>query len=202
MNRSTIGCSVAAVLAVVTATPAFAHVGASGHVHGFSDGYMHPMMGLDHILAMVAVGMFAAKLGGRALWLVPATFVLMMAAGGALGISQIGLPLVEIGIAMSVITLGGLVAMQLPLSNVAAIAIVAFFAIFHGYAHGSEMPATASVAQFAFGFMLATALLHVIGIAAGLGILKLGSRASAARLTQAGGTAMSAAGVGLLTGWL
>ena len=202
MKRPTIARAIAAVLAAVASTPAFAHVGAAGHVHGFTQGFMHPMGGLDHILAMLAVGMMAANLGGRALWQVPTVFVLIMAAGGALGAAQIGLPFVEIGIAMSVIVLGALVAMRLPISSAAAMAIVACFAIFHGYAHGSEMPADASGLQFAIGFMLATALLHISGIAIGLGIIENSGRVSAAHLAKVSGTAMSLAGVGLMAGWL
>ena len=202
MKRSTIVRAIASVLAVVASSPAFAHFGAAGHVHGFTQGFMHPNGGLDHILAMVAVGMFSANLGGRALWQVPTAFVFMMAAGGALGAAQMGLPFVEIGIAMSVIVLGGFVAMRLPLSSAAAMAIVAFFAIFHGYAHGSEMPIDSSGLQFAIGFMLATALLHIGGIAIGLGIIENADRISATRLVKVSGTAMSLAGVGLMAGWL
>ena len=201
MNKSTIARAVAAVLAVAASTPAFAHIGVAGHIHGFADGLTHPISGLDHILVMVAVGMFAVNLGGRALWLVPTTFVLMMAAGSALGIYHVELPFVEITIAASVIVLGAAVALRLPLPAAAAMTVVGLFADFHGYAHGADMPVDASGAQFAAGFMIATVLLHIVGIGIGLGFVRTGG-ATSARLNQVGGTVMSLAGVGLLTSWL
>lgn len=181
-------------------TLAFAHTGV-GETHGFSHGFMHPIGGLDHVLAMVAVGIFAANLGGRALWAVPATFVALMAVGGALGISGVDVPFVEVGIALSVVVLGAAVALgwkNWPLG--AAMALVGFFAIFHGHAHGAEMPEDASGAAYALGFMLATALLHVVGIGIGIALGKVGT--SAPRFTQAVGVLVSVAGVGLLTGVL
>ena len=180
-------------------TAAFAHTGV-GTTHGFVHGFTHPIGGLDHILAMVAVGMFAAVLGGRALWLVPAAFVGMMAVGGALGVAGIGVPLVEFGIAASVVVLGLAVALRWNAPVVAAMALVGFFAIFHGHAHGSEMPVDVSGLSYALGFMLATALLHAAGIAIGLGIGRIGERSRLAM--QAGGGAMALAGVGILAGVL
>src|SRR5689334_1037308 len=132
-----------AALLVLIPSIAYAHVGVgdtSGFVHGFS----HPLGGIDHILAMVAVGAFAAHLGGRALWLVPLTFVSVMALAGLAGMAGVGLPYVEIGIAMSVVVLGLVIALRLSLPTVAAMALVGFFAIFHGHAHGAEMPDSAS----------------------------------------------------------
>src|SRR6185369_92072 len=117
------------VLAIAAApATAFAHVGV-GDAHGFTHGFIHPISGIDHILAMVAVGMFAARLGGRALWLVPATFVLMMAAGGALGAAGLPVPFVEIGIAASIIVLGLAVAFQWSAPIAAAMGLVGFFAV-------------------------------------------------------------------------
>ncbi|MFA5951141.1 MAG: HupE/UreJ family protein [Hyphomicrobium sp.] len=187
----------AVTLAVALSTPAAAHVGV-GDAHGFARGFAHPIGGLDHVLAMIAVGIFAANLGGRALWLVPATFVLMMAVGGAIGIAGIDLPYVEIGIAISVIVLGTAVALRTPLPTVAAMSLVGFFAVFHGHAHGAEMPADASGMGYAEGFMLATALLHMLGVGIGLLIGRIGS--GAARVSQIGGTAMSVTGLALLAG--
>ena len=151
-----------------------------GHPHGFVHGFAHPLGGLDHVLAMVAVGLFAWQLGGRALWLVPATFVLVMALGGALGIAGVAVPGVEIGIVASVIVLGAIVALRVKTPLAIATGLVALFAIFHGHAHGTEMPLDASGAVYAAGFLLATALLHAAGIALGFAIgfaLRAGSTA-------------------------
>lgn len=178
---------------------AFAHTG-MGDAHGFAHGFAHPIGGLDHVLAMVAVGIFAATLGGRALWAVPATFVALMAVGGGLGMAGVDVPFVEIGIALSVVVLGGAVALgwkNAPLGL--AMALVGIFAIFHGHAHGAEMPENASGAAYAAGFMLATALLHMVGIGVGLAIGKLGET-RAPRLTQALGAVVAVAGLGLLSG--
>lgn len=187
----------AIVIAGLPAT-AFAHGG--GGTHGFTNGFGHPISGIDHLLAMVAVGMFAAYLSGRALWLVPATFALMMGVGGVLSIGGLPLSFVEIGIAASVIVLGLSVAMQWSLPAIAAMGLVGFFAIFHGYAHVAEMPVDASGLQYAMGFMLATALLHVVGIGVGLGTGRIGARASR-NILQAGGGVMALAGVGILIGY-
>jgi len=177
---------------------ALAHVGvgdANGIVHGFS----HPLSGIDHILTMVAVGVFAAHLGGRALWLVPLTFVTVMAIAGLVGMAGIGLPFVEIGIGLSVVVLGLVVAFQLNPPTVAAMALVGFFAIFHGHAHGAEMPETASGLAYGVGFVSATALLHAIGIGLGLAIGRIGKNYSQ-WVVQAGGGAMALAGVAILVG--
>jgi urease accessory protein len=174
--------------------PVLAHTGAGG-TSGFTHGFMHPVGGLDHVLAMVAVGLYAALLGGRALWLVPATFVGVMAIGGAVGAAGVALPHVEAAIALSVIVLGLAIALRLGLPTLAAMALAGAFAIIHGHAHGAEMPHDASGQAYAAGFMLATALLHGAGIAAGL----LGrSGAVAGRALQAGGGAIALAGVMIL----
>ncbi len=189
----------ALILAAGT-TLAEAHTGV-GSTAGFMHGFGHPLGGLDHILAMVAVGLFAARLGGKALWLVPGAFVGMMAAGGILGIMGVNVPLVELGIAASVIVLGAAVALQLKVSTVLAMGLVGFFAIFHGHAHGAEMPVETSGLAYAAGFMLATALLHVAGIGLGLGIGRLAQPQTSGVSRLAGG-AMTLAGVGILTGYL
>jgi urease accessory protein len=155
---------------VLAPTLAFAHPGLPGHTHDLASGFMHPFSGLDHILAMVAVGLFAAQLGGRALWAVPASFVAMMAAAGVAGMSGVALPLTETGIALSVIVLGGAVALRLALPVAAATALVGFFAMFHGYAHGLETPETASGLLYGLGFVAATAALHALGIGLGLAL--------------------------------
>jgi urease accessory protein len=196
--RSTSTRLLIAVLASIVPGVAWAHVGV-GETSGFAHGFFHPITGVDHVLAMVAVGMFAANLGGRALWAVPLTFVGVMAVGGALGIGGIEIPFVETGIAVSVIVLGAAVALRGKWPVVGAMALVGLFAIFHGHAHGAEMPVDASGLEYAAGFMIATALLHAVGIGIGLGLTKVGQQ-HAPRLVQAGGAAMAIAGVGILTG--
>ena len=180
-------------------TAALAHTGVGATV-GFAHGFWHPIGGLDHVLAMVAVGAFAVRLGGRALWLVPTAFVAMMAAGGIAGMEGIQLPIVETGIALSVVVLGLAVAFQWKPPVVAASALVGLFAIFHGHAHGSEMPVDASSLGYAVGFMLATAALHVAGIGLGVAVGSIGARSRLA--LQASGGAMALAGVALLGGYL
>ena len=186
----------AAALAIVPAL-AFAHTG-HGTV-GFAHGFSHPVSGIDHILAMVAVGMFAANLGGRAIWAVPLTFMTLMAIGGALGIAGVTLPFVEIAIALSIVVLGLLVAVRYEWPVAAAMSLVGMFAIFHGHAHGTEMPVDASGVAYALGFVLATGILHLAGIAVGLSVSQVGLRYSQ-RITQAGGVAVVVAGVLVLGG--
>jgi urease accessory protein len=186
-------------LAMLAATAAQAHTGV-GDTGGFVHGFAHPISGIDHVLAMVAVGLLAAQLGGRALWMVPASFVSMMVVGGVLGVIGIGLPFVEIGIGLSVVVLGLAIAVGLHLPTVAAMALVGFFAVFHGHAHGAEMPETASGFAYGVGFILATAALHAAGIGLGLGIGRI-SGVSRGALQAAGGT-MALAGVAILVGYL
>jgi len=180
-------------------TAALAHTGI-GAAGGFAHGFWHPIGGLDHVLAMVAVGAFAVRLGGRAVWLVPPAFVAMMAVGGFAGMEGIQLPFVETGVALSVVVLGLAVAFQWKLPVAAASALVGLFAIFHGHAHGSEVPVDASGLTYAAGFMLATAALHVAGIGLGLAVGRIGARSRLA--LQASGGAMALAGVALLSGYL
>jgi urease accessory protein len=188
----------AAVTATLLPTAAWAHPG-HGAAVGFVHGLVHPVTGLDHVLAMIAVGLFAANLGGRALWAVPLSFVSVMAVGGALGIAGIGIPFVEAGIAVSVIVLGLAVALRWQWPVAAAMGLVGLFAIFHGHAHGAEMPVDASGLEYGLGFILATALLHAVGIGLGMGIARFG-RAYSPRVIQFGGGAMAVAGLGILTG--
>ncbi|MFO1036564.1 MAG: HupE/UreJ family protein [Geminicoccaceae bacterium] len=185
---------------ILTPTMAMAHTGV-GATTGFAHGFLHPLSGLDHLLAMVLVGMFAWQLGGRALWAVPASFVGVMALGGVLGVAGLQLPLVEIGIALSVVVLGTMVAFRIQPPVALAMGVVAFFAVFHGHAHGSEMPETASGLTYAAGFILATALLHVSGIALGLGLGRVGGRLAPTVVRSAGGVA-AVAGLAILTGVL
>jgi urease accessory protein len=198
--RSSLPGLIAAAAVMLIPAVASAHVEA-GAAPGLAHGFWHPVGGLDHVLAMVAVGLFAANLGGRALWAVPLTFVTVMAAGGALGIQQVAIPYVEAGIALSVVVLGLVVALRLQWPVAAAMALVGLFAIFHGYAHGSEMSPGSFAAAYAAGFMVATALLHLTGMALGVGLRRAGSP-HWARAAQFGGSAMALAGVALLTGVL
>jgi urease accessory protein len=184
---------------VLAPTLAFAHPGLPGHTHDLVSGFVHPFSGLDHILAMVAVGLFAAQLGGRALWAVPASFVGMMAAAGVAGMSGVALPLTETGIALSVIVLGGAVALRLALPVAAAMALVGFFAIFHGYAHGLETPETASGLLYGLGFVAATAALHALGIGLGLALGRF-EGAFGRGLVRMAGSAAALIGVVMLAG--
>ncbi|MDH3574729.1 MAG: HupE/UreJ family protein [Desulfobacterales bacterium] len=146
---------------------AWAHVG-SGEAGGFVTGLQHPISGLDHVIAMLAVGLWGAQLGNPALWLLPVVFPMMMAGGGCLGLLGIPLPGVEVGIAVSAIVLGLMVLAEARLKIYLAMVIVAFFAIFHGHAHGTELPAGQSGLLYSIGFVAATGCLHAVGIAIGL----------------------------------
>jgi urease accessory protein len=153
-----------AFLAVATmASPAMAHTfGAWGA--GFPQGFLHPLLGVDHILAMVGVGFWAGQLGGRAMWLVPLSFVTAMVLGGMLGLGGVGLPAVELGIGGSIVLLGLLIAFQARMPLRYAMGTIAVFAIFHGFAHGAEAPEAADPVMYGAGFIMATALLHAIGV--------------------------------------
>lgn len=181
-------------------TAALAHTGA-GDTSGFVHGFVHPLGGLDHQLAMILVGLFAYQLGGRALWLVPLTFVGVMALGGALGVAGIPVPFIETGIALSVIVLGAIVAFGVKPPVAIAMAIVGLFAIFHGHAHGSEMPMDASGVEYGLGFMLATALLHLVGIGIGF-LIGMTSKWLGDNVYRAAGGLASIAGVAILIGVL
>jgi urease accessory protein len=194
MNPCARRIATAAAIVVALTGAASAHPGHSDAT-GFAHGFAHPLGGLDHVLAMVAVGLYAALLGGRALWLLPAAFIAMMAFGGVLGAAGFALPYTEIGIALSVVVLGLAIALRINLPTLAAMALAGLFAVFHGHAHGAEMP-DASGYTYAAGFMLTTALLHCAGIALGLAAGRLGGL----RIAQAAGGAMAIAGVALLAG--
>jgi urease accessory protein len=181
MNRKIL-ISVATLLALAP-HEVLAHTGI-GDASGFLHGVMHPIGGIDHVLAMVAVGLFAAHLGGYALFLVPASFVTMMAAGGVVGLYGIPIPFVESGIALSIVVLG-------------AVRLVGLFAIFHGHAHGAEMPMDMSALGYGAGFLLATALLHAMGVGLGLALTRI-AREPARRISQVGGAFITLAGLGLL----
>lgn len=189
-----------ALLLALLPTAAFAHPG-HGEAVGFMAGFLHPMGGLDHILAMVAVGVFAFVLGGRALWLVPMSFVGMMLVGFLLGVGHVDLPFVELGIALSSIVIGAAAAWGKPMPVAAAMSLVGVFAIFHGHAHGAEMPANEGGLEFALGFVAATALLHIVGVAGALGVARLSGRFGKP-IARIAGAVFAVGGLGVLAGWL
>lgn len=155
-------------LAMVLAPAAALGHEEAGQAAGFLAGLAHPVSGLDHVLAMVAVGLWGAVLGAPAVWMLPVAFPLVMAAGGLLGLLGMPLPGVEVGIAVSALILGALVLVESRPPPAVAAVIVAFFAIFHGHAHGTELPAGTSALLYSLGFVVSTGLLHASGIALGL----------------------------------
>jgi urease accessory protein len=185
-----------AVLLMAAALPAYAHVGA-GSTSSFAAGFGHPLSGLDHMTVMVSVGLWAALKGGRALWAWPAAFVGIMLVGAPFGMLGLPIPFVEPGILASVVALGLLVALAVDLPVATGAAVIAAFALFHGHAHGTEVPENASGLAYVVGFAVATALLHCAGIAAGVG---LGSRFRG--LGRAAGAACAAIGAGLALGMI
>lgn len=181
-----------AALVALVASPAHAHVG--GAADGLAHGALHPLLGADHLLAMVAVGLWAAQRGGRATWLLPLAFVATMIAGALLGASGVALPGVEQGILLSVLLLGALVATAARAPAAVGAMVVAAFALLHGHAHGSEMPATTSGVAYGAGFALATAALHAAGVLVALGLRR---RAIGAVALRVAGAAIGLGGVAL-----
>jgi urease accessory protein len=195
MNRNSLQHFGLIVLLAVTAvilapSSAFAHTGISP-AHDLLHGLLHPLTGLDHLLAMFAVGLWATQRGGRAIWVVPLIFLLVMTLGAVLGMSDVSLPLVESGVAISVLLLGLIVAaaVKLPVSVTAA--IVGIFALLHGQAHGAEIPATASVLMYAVGFVATTIVLHATGISFGLA----SQRRYTSRIARYAGAAIAMCGL-------
>ena len=194
--RKLVGFALAAALAVVFGpSVASAHVGV-GPVHDVLHGMEHPLTGLDHLAAMLAVGIWAAQLGGRSLWGVPLSFVSVMALGGALGMTGVYLPLVEPGIVVSLIVLGILVATATRLPLALSALIVGVFALAHGYAHGAEIPSATSGFTYAAGFILMTVAIHATGV--GFGLFTKGAHAS--QLQRLAGAAVAACGLYLIVG--
>ena len=186
-----------ATLLAFAATPAFAHVGI-GSTASFAAGVAHPLSGLDHITVMVAVGLWAALKGQRALWVWPATFVGVMLIGGALGMAHVPVPFVEPGILASVVALGLLVALAVDLPVAVGAAIIGVFAIFHGHAHGAEVAENVGGFEYMAGFALATASLHAIGIGFALTM----QRVSLRPVIRAAGAVCVLTGAGLYAGVL
>ena len=160
--------SAAVATLLLQASVAFAHVGQGDISGGFVAGVEHPVFGLDHVVAMVAVGIWGAQLGQPALWVLPVTFPLVMSFGGILGGLGVPIPGIEIGIALSAIVLGCMIALAARPPLWVAAVLVGIFAIFHGYAHGAELPESANAIAFAAGFVIATGALHALGILIGV----------------------------------
>jgi urease accessory protein len=155
-------------MAVLVGRPAVAHIVDGNAAGGFLGGFAHPLFGLDHVVAMIAVGLWGAFLGPPAIWVLPIAFPMVMAFGGAIAILGVPVPGVEIGIALSAIVLGGMIALAARPPLIGAALIVAAFAIFHGHAHGAELPPGTDAVAFSVGFVMATGMLHLTGIAFGL----------------------------------
>lgn len=183
-----------AILLMAASMPAYAHVGI-GTTSSFAAGFMHPLSGLDHMTVMIAVGLWAALKGGKAIWAWPAAFVGVMLAGAVFGMAQVPLPFVEPGILASVVAIGLLVALAVELPVSAGVAIIGLFALFHGHAHGTEVPENAGGLEYMAGFAVVTALLHAAGLAAGLGARSRG-------FARAAGAGCAAVGAGLVLGVL
>jgi urease accessory protein len=191
---------IASAFAGLLPVPAHAYSGI-GHTWDIVQGLVHPIGGLDHALAMIAVGIVAALIGGRAVWMVPAAFIVFMAIGAGLGARRIDLPYYETGIALSVVVFGAIIASGRSLPLAAAAGLAGLFAIFHGYAHGAELPLDVSVAAYGIGFLLATALLHAVGVGLVHAVAGQGAQ-TALRARQVVGVAIVSAGIAMLAGWL
>ncbi|QDU26003.1 HupE / UreJ protein [Anatilimnocola aggregata] len=187
-------------LIVVTCQAAWGH---PGHTHtdptgsGLHAGFFHPLLGLDHLLAMFAVGLLATQIGGRAMWALPAAFLGMMIVGGGLGIAGFAMPGIEIAIALTVVTLGIALAFGRKYPLLAAAVVIGLFGLLHGHAHGTEMPGSTQPVMYAMGFILATAGLHLAGVGAGLLFVRGQQDPLFVRLS---GAAISLAGVMILLG--
>lgn len=170
--------------------PAAAHIiqGAQG---GFGSGFAHPLTGPDHFLAMFAVGLWGAQMGGRQVWTLPVTFPLVMVAGGIAGMLGVPLPGIEIGIALSILALGLAIALAWHPAEWAALTLIAYFAVCHGYAHGAELPLAADPADYAIGFVLATGMIHLFGIGVGLAL----NKPAGGRLARALGALIGVGGI-------
>ena len=189
-SRTQVLAQAIAVLAILWAEPAIAHVG-KGAAAGLLTGFLHPISGWDHVLAMVAVGLWGAQLGAPAIWMLPVAFPLVMAMGGMLGIMGVPVPGIEYGIAASGILLGAAVMLELRPPLVAAAVVVGVFAIFHGHAHGTELPPGQSPLLYSMGFVMATGSLHAVGI--GIGAVHLWTWGQ--RLLRAAGAVVAVGGV-------
>lgn len=188
--------SVWGLLAAAVALPAAAHGGGEGVAGGFASGFTHPLFGWDHVTAMVAVGIWGAFLRQPAIWVLPVAFPTVMALGGAAGVIGLPLPLVEPGIALSSVAIGLAILASWRAPLPVALGLVAVFAVFHGHAHGTELPHAANPAAYAVGFVLSTGLLHLAGIGFGL----LADRPRGRLALQGAGGVIALLGAGFLFG--
>ena len=180
------------ILVVIVASPASAHV--SGVDSDLASGFVHPFSGIDHLLSMIAIGLWAVQTGGRATWLLPVVFPVAMTLGAVAGISAVDLPLVELGIALSVLSLGALIAFAIRVPVVVGAVVVAVFAVMHGHAHGIELPAGGGPVAYGAGFVAATVVLHGVGISLGFALRST----AAARLVRTVGATIALVGAGLV----
>jgi len=181
---------------LLSSESASAHILEGDVAGGFISGFEHPISGLDHIVAMVSVGLWGAQLGAPAIWLLPVTFPMVMAFGGMLGLMGVPLPGTEVGIALSAVALGAMVATEARPPLFVAALLVGFFAIFHGYSHGTEIPPDQNGVLYSVGFVIATGLLHLTGIAIGL----IHRWPSGQMILRLGGAGVAAAGGWFLAG--
>jgi urease accessory protein len=178
------------VVPLLLATPAAAHI-IQGEEGGFGSGFEHPLTGPDHFLAMFAVGIWGAQMGGRSVWTLPVTFPMIMVVGGIVGMLGLPLPGIEIGIALSIIALGLAIAFAWRPAEWIALVLISYFALCHGYAHGTELPLSADPADYAIGFVMATGMIHLFGIGVGLAL----NKPMHGRLSQALGALIGLGGV-------
>jgi urease accessory protein len=183
-----------AALAVALLSPAAALAHPGHEIQSFTQGVLHPFTGIDHLLAMLALGALAGRLGGRALWLVPASFLVLMMSGGVLGARGFALPFTEIGIALSLIAFGGAIALRRKLPLAATCALAGCFAVFHGLAHGAEMASDVSGLAYGAGFIASTGALHLIGLSFALLVLRADA-VQTLSLLRCGGGAIASVGV-------
>lgn len=193
--RAVVASLMATLILLAAALPALAHSG-EGITGGFVSGLLHPIFGWDHVVAMVAVGLWGGILGKPAIWILPIVFPLVMALGAALGVAGIPVPFIEAGIALSGVVLGLLIVFLVKLPLAAAAVIVGIFAIFHGHAHGTELPDAANPVAYAVGFVIATGFLHLIGIVFGM----LMASDAGKMAVRAGGAVIALVGAAFLTG--
>ena len=194
-SKSLICMALLVVFSFIISEPALAHSG-GGYGGGFVSGFVHPILGWDHVAAMIAVGLWGAFLGAPSIWILPVVFPMVMAFGAVLGILGVPVPAVETGIALSAVVLGLMIAFAVKAPIWMSAVLVGLFAIFHGYAHGTELPASANVFAYAVGFVIATGMLHMIGIAFGLLVKWPAGRVA----VRGAGGAISLAGVAFLVG--
>ena len=183
--------SALAALAILFAPEeAYAHI-IPGEQGGFGSGFAHPLTGPDHFLAMFAVGLWSAQMGGRSVWTLPVIFPMIMVIGGVVGMSGLPLPAIEIGIALSILALGGAIVLAWRPSEWIALTLIAYFALCHGYAHGVELPLATDPADYAIGFVLATGMIHLLGIGVGTAL----GKPMQGRLSRALGAVIAVGGI-------